>query len=274
MEKVIKDKVLRTYKLNVGYKQTVVSDVTIDVMPGEIIALIGPNGAGKSTILNTIIRELRELSGKIYINEKEENSLNGEELARIMSIVTTKKITPELMTAREVVATGRYPYTGRLGILSAEDWQKVDEAIGLVDAEDVRECDFTKLSDGQRQRIMLARAICQEPEIMILDEPTSFLDIQFKIDILSIIRRLSQEKDIAVIMSIHDLEFVDPVADKVVAIDDGSVVAVGTPKDIITPDIIEKIYHMEKNSGHILVEGLKAYSSALGRLVNKEKYEN
>ena len=220
------NKVLRTYKLDVGYQKEVVTDITMEVMPGEIIALIGPNGAGKSTILNTITRQLEKLSGNIYIKEKEDKLVNGEELSTVMSMVTTKRITPQLMSAREVVATGRYPYTGRLGILSPKDWEKVDEAIALVDAKEVAENDFSRLSDGQRQRIMLARAICQEPEIMILDEPTSFLDIQFKVDILSIIKRMAKRENIAVVLSIHDLEFVEALADKVVAINDGRVVAV------------------------------------------------
>lgn len=268
------DKLLRTYKLDVGYRSVVVKDVEIEVSPGEIIALIGPNGAGKSTIINTITRQLIGLSGKIYIKEKDEASYRGEDLAKLMSMVTTKRITPELMSAREVVATGRYPYTGRLGILSKDDWDKVDEAIKLVEMTDISERDFSKLSDGQRQRIMLARAICQEPEIMILDEPTSFLDIQFKIDILSIIRKLAEEKNIAVIMSIHDLEFVEAVADMVIAIDDSRVKAVGKPENIITPDIIEQIYHMEKDSGKVIVEGLKEYSKALKKMINRKKYED
>lgn len=263
------DKILKTYKLDVGYQKTVVSNITIEVSPGEIIALIGPNGAGKSTILNTITRQLEKLSGKIYIKEKEDRLVNGEELSTVMSMVTTKRITPQLMSAREVVATGRYPYTGRLGILSSNDWEKVDEAIALVDAKEVADNDFSKLSDGQRQRIMLARAICQEPEIMILDEPTSFLDIQFKVDILSIIKKMAKRENIAVVLSIHDLEFVEALADKVVAINDGKVVAVGVPKEIVTSKIIEEIYHMEEGSGETLIDGLKGYSNALLKLINR-----
>ena len=263
------DKVLKVYKLDVGYQKTVVADITMEVMPGEIVALIGPNGAGKSTILNTITRQLEKLSGKIYIKEKEDKLVNGEELSTVMSMVTTQRIKPQLMSAREVVATGRYPYTGRLGILSKNDWEKVDEAIALVDAKEVAENDFSKLSDGQRQRIMLARAICQEPEIMILDEPTSFLDIQFKVDILSIIKRMAKRENIAVVLSIHDLEFVEALADKVIAINDGRVVAVGRPKEIITGEIIEDIYHMQKGCGKTLIDGLRGYSDALYKLINR-----
>ncbi|SFP73073.1 ABC-type cobalamin/Fe3+-siderophores transport system, ATPase component [Butyrivibrio proteoclasticus] len=263
------NKVLRVYKLDVGYRKNVVSGITMEVMPGEIVALIGPNGAGKSTILNTITRQLEKLSGNIYIKEKEDKLVNGEELSTVMSMVTTKRITPQLMSAREVVATGRYPYTGRLGILSPKDWEKVDQSIALVDAKEFAENDFGKLSDGQRQRIMLARAICQEPEIMILDEPTSFLDIQFKVDILSIIKRMAKRENIAVVLSMHDLEFVEALADKVVAINDGRVVAVGAPEEIVTGETIEEIYHMEKGCGKTLIDGLRGYSDALFQLINR-----
>jgi len=261
------DKALNTINLEVGYSGTVVKDLSIDIRPGEILALIGANGAGKSTVLKTITRQLNKLDGTIYINGKDEDKFKGEELSKILSMVTTQKVHPELMSAREVVATGRYPYTGMLGILSPDDYKKVDEAIKLVDGCEIMDEDFSKLSDGQKQRIMLARAICQQPEIMVLDEPTSFLDIQFKIDILSIIKRMALEKNIAVIMSIHDLEFVEAIADKVIAIDEKRAAAVGKPNEILTSDIIGKIYHMDSKKATELVRGLKEYSKALSNLI-------
>lgn len=258
-----------TKGLNVGYGKVVVSDLSFEVGKGQIVALIGPNGAGKSTILKTITRQLTSLGGKIYINDKDEALLKNDEIARQLSMVTTEKIHPELMSAREVVATGRYPYTGRLGILADKDWEQVDMAIKMTHSEDVMNKDFSRLSDGQRQRIMLARAICQEPEIMVLDEPTSFLDIQFKIEILSVIKTLAVEKNMAVIMSVHDLELVPAIADTVIAIDEGKALAIGTPDEIITGDIIEKIYHMPKGQGEILAQGINSYSYSFEQALNQ-----
>ena len=249
--------------LTVGYGKAVIKDATFQLNAGEIIALVGPNGAGKSTILKTITRQLKKLSGNIAINGVAEESISEEELAKKLSMVMTERVHPELMTCFEVVSTGRYPYTGRLGLLTADDRKKVNDAISLVGAEDVANKDFMKISDGQKQRVMLARAIAQEPEIMILDEPTSFLDIQYKIDILSVIKRLAATKNIAVLMSIHELEFVPAIADKVIGICDGEIFKIGTPKEIFTGENLEIIYKMKSGIGDELVTGILEYSRRL-----------
>ena len=171
------DKMISTINLDVGYgKSSVVSDVNFDVAAGEIVAIIGANGAGKSTVLKTVVRQLKKQSGEIRICELDEDTMSEDEMSKRISMVLTERIHPELMTCFDVVATGRYPYTGRLGILTDADRKAVTEAINMVGAEAVSYKDFSKVSDGQRQRIMLARAICQDTDIMILDEPTSFLD--------------------------------------------------------------------------------------------------
>ncbi len=249
--------------LTVGYSKPIIKDIDVEVKPGEIVALIGPNGAGKSTVLKTVTRQLKKIDGRIFVLGQDENSLSEDELAKKLSMVMTERIHPELMSCFDVVATGRYPYTGRLGILADADREKVMEAIKLVGAEAVINNDFMKISDGQRQRIMLARAICQEPSVMILDEPTSFLDIQFKIDILGVIKRLAKEKNIAVVMSIHELEFVPAVADMVMAVDGKIVAMYGTPEEVITGENISRIYHMDSSAGDELVDGLWKYATAL-----------
>ncbi len=253
--------------LTAGYKHPIVSGASFHVKPGQIVALIGPNGAGKSTVLKSITRQLKKLGGKVYISGEDEDTFSEEQLSKKLSMVMTERIHPELMSCFEMVATGRYPYTGRLGILSKADVKKVNEAIELVGASDVANLDFMKISDGQRQRVMLARAICQEPEIMILDEPTSFLDVQFKIDILSVIKQLAAEKNIAVLMSIHELEFVPAIADKVIATEGGRVVHIGSPVEVLTGNNIERIYHMPEGSGEVLVRGLLKYSKSLEELI-------
>ncbi len=122
------------------------------------------------------------------------------------------------MTCHDVVATGRYPYTGRLGVLSREDENKVDEALMAVHAQELGIRNFLEISDGQRQRILLARAICQKPEVMILDEPTSYLDIRHKLELLEILRKMAKEKEITVIMSLHEIDLAQKISDKVVCV--------------------------------------------------------
>ena len=159
-----------------------------------------------------------------------------------MAVVLTERMRPELMTCHDIVATGRYPYTGRLGILSREDEDKVDEAMRIVHAEELGSRDFNAISDGQRQRVLLARAICQEPEIIVLDEPTSFLDIRHKLELLSILRSMAKEKGITVIMSLHEIDLAQKIADQILCVKGDHVCYYGTPEQIFEEQTIRELY--------------------------------
>ena len=150
--------------------------------------------------------------------------------ARKMALMLPHTRHTELTTCFDMAAAGRYPYTGRLGILSEQDKQQVRDALHLVQADELADRDFTKISDGQRQRVLLARAVCQQPEIILLDEPTSFLDIKGKIELLTILRQLAQEKQVAVIVSLHELELAQKIADTVVCVSPQGVSGVMTPR--------------------------------------------
>ena len=156
--------------------QLLFKDVDLKFTNGNCYGIIGANGAGKSTVLKSIARQLETLGGSIYLDQKELSRLSGQQLSQSMAVVMTQKLRAEKMTCEDVVATGRYPYTGRFGILSSSDWKVIKEAMELVQVTQIKDLDFNKVSDGQRQRVMLARAICQEPEVIILDEPTAALD--------------------------------------------------------------------------------------------------
>ena len=242
---------LKTADLCAGYgRKVVISGVSFEVKAGQIVTLIGPNGSGKSTILKTITGQLARLGGSISVIGKDLCDIPAAEAALHVSMVMTERIHPEYMTCRDVIATGRYPYTGKLGILSEADWRAVDEAIKLVHAEDVADSDFMRISDGQRQRVMLARAICQDTEIIVLDEPTSFLDMFYKLDLLKTIRFLAREKGKAILMSLHELDLVKMVADTVVCLkndgaDGARVVRIGTPGEIFAGRFVQDLYGVE-----------------------------
>ena len=237
----------QTKNLAVGYDgQTLIRDITIDVEKGEIVTLIGPNGAGKSTILKSITRQLKAIGGTVAIDGQSLSGLSYKELATRMAVVLTERMRPELMTCRDIVATGRYPYTGRLGILTAEDEAKVDAAMEAVHALELCDRDFNAISDGQRQRILLARAICQEPEIIILDEPTSFLDIRHKLELLSILRSMAKEKGITVIMSLHEIDLAQKVSDKILCVKGETIDTYGTPEEVFDEDNIRALYDIEQ----------------------------
>ena len=201
------DVCLRTEDLSVGYSKTpLIRQIALRLGRGEIMTLIGPNGAGKSTILKSIIQQLELVRGTVYLDGRDMAGLSEREVSRRLSVLMTAHVRPELMSCFDVVATGRYPYTGRLGILSHEDRRKVSQCLELVHASDLAKTDFTRISDGQRQRVLLARALCQEPEVLVLDEPTSFLDIRHKLELLAILKDMVRTRHLAVLMSLHELD--------------------------------------------------------------------
>ncbi|MCR5670471.1 MAG: cobyric acid synthase [Butyrivibrio sp.] len=236
---------IKTEKLNIGYKKDLITDICLEVKPGEIVTLIGPNGSGKTTLLKTLSGQLKKRGGVVYLNGDDRDELKPSEVAKRMSLVMTYKVRPELMTCREVVEVGRYPYTGSLGILSEYDREKVRSAMEQTDVADLEDVLFTNISDGQRQRVLLARAICQEPEILILDEPTSFLDIRHKIDILQKIKLFAKDNNVAVLMSLHELGIAKNISDTLIAVGEGKVQKIGKPSEVFSESFIRKLYHLE-----------------------------
>ena len=249
---------LHTEHMDVGYGGVpLIQNIEIGVSRGEILTLIGPNGSGKSTILKSMIRQLRLLAGVVVLDGRPMAGLREGDIAKKMAIVMTERLRAELMTGFDVVATGRYPYTGRLGILTDRDRAKVREAIALVHGESFSDRPFTQLSDGQRQRLLLARAVCQEPEVIVLDEPTSFLDVKHKLELLEILKKLVREKDVAVVMSLHELDLAQKISDRVVCVAQNRVDRCGTPEEIFTDEYIESLYGMEKGSYNALFGSLE-----------------
>ena len=243
------DYYISTPRMAVGYGgKALLEDVQIEVNRGEILTLIGPNGAGKSTILRSIIRQLRLVAGTVLLDGRPMEKMTEREIATRMSVLMTDRVRPELMTCADVVGTGRYPYTGRLGILSERDRQAVREAMELVHAQELAQQSFDKISDGQRQRILLARAICQEPEVIVLDEPTSFLDVRHKLELLAILKQLVRQNRLAVIMSLHELDLAQRVSDRVVCVSPRGVECTGTPEEIFAGDRISRLYGITRGS--------------------------
>lgn len=238
-----------TDQLTVGYDgKPLIREINIQLKKGEILTLIGPNGAGKSTILKSITRQLATISGTVYLDKQLMSQMSNKEVSQKLAVVLTERMRPELMTCEDIVATGRYPYTGTLGILSAEDKVKVKEAMETVHAWDLKDRDFTAISDGQRQRVLLARAICQEPEIIVLDEPTSFLDIRHKLELLTILKQMVLDNQLTVIMSLHELDLAQKVSDKVICVHGEYIEKYGAPEEIFTSDYIRNLYGITRGS--------------------------
>lgn len=238
-----------TKALAVGYNgKTLIRDIDIVLRKGGILTLIGPNGSGKSTILKTVARQLAAIRGSVTVDGSELFKMTAKELAKKQAVVLTERIRPELCSVREIVALGRYPYTNMVGRLTREDREIVDDSLALVNAKDLAERDFMTLSDGQKQRVILARALAQQPELLILDEPTAFLDVKHKTELLSVLRYLARERGVTVVMSLHEIDLAAKVSDCLLCVKGETVEAFGTPEKVLDTLPIEELYGMDKGS--------------------------
>ncbi len=244
-----------TKELVVGYdNKPLIKNIDIGVNKGEILSIIGPNGAGKSTVLKSIAKQLESISGCIYLDSKDMQNISSSELSKKMAVLFTDRIKGEMMSCEEVVAAGRYPYTGRFGILSENDKKIVEETMKTVGIYDLKDSDYSKISDGQKQRVLLAKVLCQEPQIILLDEPTSFLDIRYKLEFFSVIEKMKKEKNLTVIMSLHELELAKSISDKVLCLKGEYVDRFGTVSEIFDRDYICELFGINDSLGSFALD--------------------
>ena len=233
-------------KLCVGYDgKAVVKDISLSIKKGGILTLIGPNGTGKSTIIKTLTRMIPAVSGSAKMEGEDILFMNMAELSKKLAVVYTVRPGSDMMSCYEMVSTGRHPYTGFFGSLSGEDESKIRESMELMGVADLADRPFTNISDGQRQRIMLSRAICQEPGLLVMDEPVSFLDIKHKLEFLSLLDMLRKQRGITVIMSLHELELAKEISDKILCIKDGRCDRVGSPEEIFDGEYVAKLFDID-----------------------------
>lgn len=240
------DYIIQTENLTVGYnKKLVVENVNIGLEEGQIMAVIGPNGSGKTTILKSICRLIPEISGSVSIEGKPFDSYSSNEIAKLMAVVFTDQTIKETISCHDVVAMGRFPYTGILGRLSKDDEEIITEAMLSTSVLDLMDRDFTRLSDGQRQRVLLARALAQKPKLLILDEPTTFLDVKYTLEFLALLRKLAKENGFAVVMSVHELDMARQIADKILTVKNNKVDRFGSSDEIFTEGYINYLFDIE-----------------------------
>ena len=243
----MKEFLCETQDLAIGYGKTpLASGIALRAKPGQILVLVGPNGAGKSTLLKTLAGQLAPLGGTVLLDGQDLTAYTGTARAQKLALMLPHTRRTELTTCFEFAAAGRIPYTGRLGILSDADRQAVQDALEIAGAAHLADRDFNCISDGQRQRVLLARAICQQPKVLLLDEPTSFLDIKGKIELLTILQKLAHEQGLAVIVSLHELDMAQKIADAVVCVFPDHVSGVLTPDAAFAPDNIRALYALSE----------------------------
>lgn len=243
--------VLSTQSLSVGYAQgrkppkVIVSGIDVDIQAGEMICLIGPNGAGKSTLMRTLAGMQPPLNGTITLMGDDLGKLTPRQLAQRLSIVLTERVDVGILSAYALVALGRHPYTGWLGTLTPEDEAVVRWAIQAVGAADLAGRNVSELSDGERQKVMIARALAQEPALMMLDEPTAFLDLPRRAEIMTMLRTLARETGRAILLSTHDLDLALRTADRIWLLPKGGSLQVGAPEDLVLSGAFEAAFRGE-----------------------------
>ncbi len=234
---------LNTSHLGVGYRnRIVINDACLEVKPGELVGVVGPNASGKSTLLKTLAKLLKPLSGTVYIDGKSLAELSARDVAKKIGIVLTERVQSGLLTSFEIVAMGRYQYTDMLARLTPHDRQVIMDALRSTGASSLAERRFSELSDGEKQRIMIARALAQEPSILILDEPTTHLDAKGRIEIMMLLRKLSRMKKIAIIASTHDVELAIRLCDKLVVCSSGKIKVYDVPEQLVEEGGVEELY--------------------------------
>lgn len=242
---------LSTQHLSIGYRQprrpprVVAEDIQVTLKPGELVCLIGPNGAGKSTLMRTLAGMQPPLAGRVMVMGDDARNLSPREMAQRLSIVLTERVEVGILPAYALVALGRYPYTDWTGRLTPDDEAAVRQAITAVGADDLAARSVDELSDGERQKILIARALAQEPAVMLLDEPTAFLDLPRRAEIMQLLRRLARETHRAILLSTHDLDLALRSADQIWLMPKGGRLVAGAPEDVVLSGALEAAFRAE-----------------------------
>lgn len=229
--------------LSSGYgNRTVVNDVNLSLPMNKISVIIGANGCGKSTLLKTLSKLVTPSKGKVYLNNEDIHKYPSKELAKSLGLMPQSPIVPEGISVADLVTRGRFPYRQPLKGMSKEDYRIVNEAMDMMKITDLADRCVDELSGGQRQRVWLALALAQDTDILLLDEPTTYLDISYQIEILDMLREINKKKGTTVAMVLHDINLSARYADYIFAVSNGKLLAHGEPEEIIKEEIIQKVY--------------------------------
>jgi len=253
----------------------VIRNVSFNIEEGEFLSIIGPNGSGKSTLLKTLNNVYIPKSGEIQVKGKPVDSYKKKDLAKLIALVPQDTNIDFEFKVQEIVAMGRHPYKGRFQREDKDDMDIVYKSMELTNTFDIKDRLINEISGGERQRVFIAKALAQDPEIILLDEPTSHLDINHQMDILSLLRRLNEEKKITVVLVIHDINLACRYSDRIVLLKNGEIVGAGSPEEVITTVNVEQTYGMkvaiEKNkyTDHIYLTPIE-----IKRKLKDKKYYN
>lgn len=249
--------ILQAQKLSIGYinkkeQNTIASNIDLTLERGKLIALVGANGIGKSTLLRTITGIQKTISGTVFLNGKNIHEMNALALAKNLSLVLTEKLPPSNLTVFELVALGRQPYTNWIGTLADEDIEKVNQALALTQIEHLASKKHYEISDGQLQKVLVARALAQDTPLIILDEPTTHLDLLHKVALFKLLKKLTQETQKCILFSTHDIDMAIQLSDEMIIMTPETVVQ-DQPCNLISKGSFNTLFKDE----HIVFDATK-----------------
>ncbi|MEM1946138.1 MAG: ABC transporter ATP-binding protein [Candidatus Caldarchaeum sp.] len=234
---------IKTYKLSIGYgRSPILSNIEVELHSGELTVVIGPNASGKTTFLRTLAGLLKPVAGTVFVGEDDVRFLRARSRARRVGVVLTGRPDVDGMLVEEAVALGRYPWTGPAHVLTSKDRQVVTQAMVKAGVMHLRRRRISELSDGQFQRVMIARALAQEPEVLVLDEPTTHLDTRSRVEIMTLMRKLAHEENMTVVASTHELELAMRFADKLLLITENRVIVFEEPESLVGHEAFHKAF--------------------------------
>lgn len=232
--------------LAVAYDQAlIVDDLDMEIPRGKITTIIGPNGCGKSTVLKAVGRVLKPKGGMVYLNGDDISRLSTKEVAQKMAILPQTPQAPAGLTVGELVAYGRFPHQRGFGKLKPEDKRIIAWAMEVTRLTELETTAVDNLSGGQRQRVWIAMALAQQTDLILLDEPTTYLDLAYQLEVLELLYRLNREQGCTIVMVLHDLNLAARFADYMIAIRSGDIICHGTPEEIMTPEVLRETFHID-----------------------------
>ncbi|QPV63832.1 ABC transporter ATP-binding protein [Halosimplex litoreum] len=234
--------------LVIGYPsadEPVVDGESIGVAPGEVTALVGPNGSGKSTLLKGLADQLSPDAGTVLIDGEDVHAFETKALARRLGLLSQENVAPDSISVEKLVEHGRYPHRGFFDGLTDEDRAAIDRAIELAGVDHLRDREVGQLSGGQKQLVWIAMVIAQDTDVLLLDEPTTFLDLHHQLEVMDIVRTLRDESDITVVLVLHDIDQAARYADHMVALREGAIYERGAPEEVVTEDLLAEVFEIE-----------------------------
>ncbi|CEI73323.1 MULTISPECIES: ABC transporter ATP-binding protein [Romboutsia] len=232
--------------LKVGYEdKVIIENLNLEINKGEVVSIIGPNGCGKSTLLKSLSRMIKPLSGEVFLEGKRIKDLKGKLIAQKVCLLSQHNNAPMDLTVEELVYFGRIPHKKWFETKTNNDKEIVDWAIENTGLSKYKNTPIGALSGGERQRAYIAQALCQKPDILLLDEPTTYLDISYQLELMELVREINEKFKITIVMVLHELNQASKYSDRLIIMKDGQIISDGRPNDVVNKDVIKKVYKIE-----------------------------